>query len=232
MKRVLLPLVVAAVAAGFRSFPSSHALACSAGPDYDPVAASEVIVAGRFLGWEVIENVRYWDERAEPAPVDDPNFYGFNAFVPIRVRMVVDRVYKGTVQPEVEMVAGNTLLDGDVTSAVDYQWVGSIGACGAFDADPTGRYGVMGLAKDKFGRYHPSLLSVFYFGDEPPTDFTRARMNKLTPLLPGSLPVNGGPPSVTEGVPSVSTIGALMIGPLAFLAGAAFLLRRGESHNG
>ena len=83
------------------------ARACSAGPDYDPVADSEVIVAGRFTGWRLLENARRWDPKTEAEPIDDPKYYG--SYDAIRVHMVVDRVYKGAVAPAIEMVAGNTL---------------------------------------------------------------------------------------------------------------------------
>ena len=136
--------------------------------------------------------------------------------------MTVDRVYKGTVPTRIQMVAGNTILVGATN-----QWVGASGACGAFDADPTGQYGILGLYLDNFGRYRPHRLRMLYIGEEPPAEYTTSRLNLLTPLLPGH-----SPDSPRTDFPYIPAVSLAVLGPLAFLAGAALLWRRSESHNG
>ena len=188
----------------------------------DPIADSAVVVGGWFDGWELIDNATRPGPKTGISPQNDPNYYG--PYAAIRLGMTVERVYKGTVDPTIEMFAGNTLLVG-----ATYQWVGTSGACGAFDADPTGQYAILGLYLDDFGRYRPELRRLFYIGDEPPTDFAAFRLERLTPLLPGYAPASA---QTESDFPWVPVIGLAVLGPLALLAGAALLWRRGESHNG
>lgn len=46
--------------------PARPVVACSAGPDFNPVTDSTVIVAGRISGWEVGEPVPVPPPAAEP----------------------------------------------------------------------------------------------------------------------------------------------------------------------
>ncbi len=213
------------------------AQACSAGPDYDPIAESELIVGGHITGWQLVENVRRWDPRSsEPEPTGDPNYWGPASFDPIRLAMSVDRVYKGTSAAEIEPFSANTMSILAEGGANKYQWVGASGACGAFDSDPTGGYFILGLASDQFGRLHPSILRTFYIGPQPPGgpgDTTVARLEGLG-LFGWSLPGGGGPPEAVGGgaAERAAAIALAVLGPLVFLAGVAFLRRRGEPHNG
>lgn len=160
LRLLTISVVLAGLAIGaLHSTPS--ALACSAGPDYNPVEDSDVIVEGRITAWEFIEGAVKYDYKAGTTPTDSPNFYG--PYDAIRASMQVVRSYKGSVAGEVTMVDGNTAILQTDGSA---NWVGTSGACGAFDAEPTGRWFILGLSTDQWGRYRPNLLRVFYAGDE------------------------------------------------------------------
>ncbi len=199
------------------------AAACSVGPDFNPVTESDVIVGGRITGWELIENFERLDPKTRQVPVDDPNYYG--PYDPIRAFMIVDRVYKGDVPGQIDLVAGNTLW----ASGGAYSWVGASGACGAFDTDPTGQYWIMGLRIDEFGRYRPSRPLTFYVGAEPTGDSYEQALAMMSAFGAVVLPVGGGPPS-TPSAPAFPTLPgavALMLVLLAFLLGASFVWRRG-----
>jgi len=196
MKRLALPLAALTLVGLWLSAGSRPANACSTGPDFDAVRDSEVIVAGRIIGWELIENVTRWDHITEPEPYDDPNYYG--PYDPIRVGMSVSQVLKGSAPSKIDLVAGNTLLVQEESGEDRYSWVGTHGACGAFSSDPTDMYAILGLRIDDFGRYHPSLPLAFFIGPEPPGSFDDPRLAGLAPLLPGSLPSAGGTPLAGE----------------------------------
>ena len=165
MKLVLLLLAASGTLAGLFVEPRS-AFACSVGEDFNPYRDSDVIVGGRITDWEIIPEAIRWEVRKDDPksyiePNDNPNYYG--SYEPVRFFMDVDTVLKGSASGRIEMVAGNTLslypLD---DGALEYVWVGSSGACGAFDFDPTGKYAILGLNMDRFGRYHPSLPLTFF----------------------------------------------------------------------
>jgi hypothetical protein len=187
--------------------PLTHA--CSVGEDFDPIAASDVIVGGRITGWELIENVTRWDPKSgEPEPTDDPNYFEAPTYDPIRLNVTVDKVYKGSVPASIELVAANTyeILDGQGN------WVGASGACGAFDSDPTGHYWILGLNEDDFGRLRPSRVLVF-----DSSEVLEARLG------PASLPTSGGAPHTTN----ASDAHLMSIaGGIALIAASGAVLRR------
>jgi hypothetical protein len=142
--------------------------------------------------------------------------------------MSVDRVYKGSSAAEIELFAANTLSVSTQGGASSYQWVGSSGACGAFDSDPTGGYFILGLFRDELGRLHPSLPLMFYFGPQPPTgsgDVIDARLEQLG-LSVWSLPSGGGPLRTADDS-GLAALALVVLGPVACLAGAVLLWRRG-----
>ena len=161
--------------------PSVHA--CSAGPDWDPVAESAVVVAGRLTGWEEVS--------------DDvlPNFK------PIRVHMNVDRVYKGPPGLTDISFVDSASLYFTPSAPEDLMWAGSSGACGAFDSDPTGVYAVMGLWEAPDGELHAGRLHTFFFGEEPGgQDYERALERMASFPAAAALPALGAGPT-----PSTST---------------------------
>jgi len=234
--RVLFGVASVAAVVGMLWGSVTPARACSPGPDFDPVAESELIVGGRITGWKLVENVRRWDPKSsQPEPTADPNYWGPASFDPIRLAMSVDRVYKGTSAAEIELFSANTMSISPEGGVNKYVW-GSGASCGAFDNDPTGGYFILGLVADQFGRLHPSLLLTFYIGPQPPVgpgDTVVARLEGLG-LSAWSLPDGGGPPEPVGGgaAERAAAVALAVLGPLAFLAGAAFLWRRGSQRMG
>ena len=164
------------VAALSMQTPSVHA--CSAGPDWDPVAESAVVVAGRLTGWEEVS--------------DDvlPNFK------PIRVHMNVDRVYKGPPGLTDISFVDSASLYFTPSAPEDLMWAGSSGACGAFDSDPTGVYAVMGLWEAPDGELHAGRLHTFFFGEEPGgQDYERALERMASFPAAAALPALGTGPA-------------------------------------
>lgn len=90
--------------------------ACSAGPDFNPVAEADLIVGGHITAWQRL------------LPVADC------LFTPIQLTMAVDRRLKGDADPTLQSVEPSRL------SAMGDQEVsvGSSGACGVFESDLTG----------------------------------------------------------------------------------------------
>jgi len=125
--------------------PPAAAATCSAGPDWDPIAESHVVVGGQILGWD-------------PAP----GVSGPPLFTPVRLHMRIDHVWKGAL-------AGRPIYDNASLSASGYpaRWIGSSGACGAFDDDPAGKYAVLGLVESGAGALLTSRLRIFYLDERP-----------------------------------------------------------------
>jgi hypothetical protein len=161
VRSIGLSLAAAALAAlAFTATPPGRALACSAGPDWNPVAQSDVIVAGRVAGWQ-------------PAQADlSPQM-----FQPIRLTIAVDQMVKGASTQTIEAIDAASLLRED--HAADGSWAGSSGACGAFNADPAGMYVVLGLTHAPDGSLRTNLLLNFYTGTEPPGGFRLERMREV-----------------------------------------------------
>ncbi len=164
--------------------------ACSAGPDFDPVLESDVIVEGRFLSWELAPE-------ANRTPI----------FLGVKINMAVERVWKGAVSSDViSLVDRNTLER--LPGATEVRWIGSSGSCGAFNFDPTGRYGIMGLSQLGDGTYMPSLLKVFFIADEPDGKGDQPRPNtyqEAIDTLQSHLQLTSLPALGTGPAPSTST---------------------------
>jgi len=210
------------------------ASACVQRRPSDPIAESDVIVSGRFTSWHLIEDAtRLDDERLKLDHnyyleiQDDPKYYG--PYDPIRVQMSVDRVYKGSAFETIEVVDGASLEVYDHDP--EYVWVGASGACGTFDFDPTGSYAVIGLTRANDGSFRAGRFRLFYIGPQPPETYDSRPLSYVAPLLPGTLP-NGGGPVMDADFPFLPAAIAATLGPLAFLAGAALLRRRGEPYSG
>ena len=179
--------VVSASTTGVR-----QALACSVGPDFDPVRDSDIIVEGRVLGYEIL-----------------PNESG-SAPIPVRVTLDVHRIFKGSVTTNVlAMIDRGSLFP----NQSGYTWSGSGGSCGAFNSDPTGSYGIMGLSQQEDGTYSTSGPLWFFHGGEPAGSAYEETVARLTLQLgPGTLPSAGtgdGPPSDANGELALGVASAL-----------------------
>lgn len=129
--------------------------------------------------------------------------------------MTVDRVLKGSTPPELEFIAANTAVRGP---GPDLMWRGSWGACGAFDFNPVGKYWIMGLALDEFGRYQASGPRVFYYGDTAPVTFIGPSLSRLAPLLQPGLPPGGGLPRAADSPSTVLLTAGILLTALGTTA--------------
>lgn len=206
MRRLVLVLAsLAVLSLAVHSQANRRAYACSAGPDYDPVAESDVIVEGRFLGWEILAD-------QQPQSI----------YSTVEVEMSVERVHKGDV-------VGNVVSLVDSRSLVrqgeeSYVWSGAGGSCGAFDFDPTGKYAVTGLSQREDGTYVPGRLRTFFIGEGPAGEGYEHALERMA-SFPGAadLPSLGSGPSGSGESPAAAVVAALVatgVG-VAFLGGFA-----------
>jgi hypothetical protein len=81
-------------------------------------------------------------------------------------------------------------------------WHGSSGSCGAFNADPTGHYVLLGLARAEDGTLRSHLLRTFFIGER--SEFSGARYDRTREILDSfgltlpSVPRFLGPPSTGD----------------------------------
>ncbi len=141
------------------------AYACSAGSGFNPVASSDVVVAGIVRSWEV---------------VDAPG--GPTMFQPVIVTIETERVLKGSVPGVLEARDMSSLIRAGQGAATE-SWAGGSGACGAFDFDPTGKYVVLGLSKAEDGTLHTHRLHTFFVGDR--AELTASRYQSILDHLTG-----------------------------------------------
>ena len=125
---------------------SAKPMWCSAGDDWDPVEASEVIVGGRIASWE-----------RRP---DRDGAYGA-----VELHIEVADVWKGALGASDEIIDAASFQD-DLPGEAP-RWVGAAGACGALDSDPTGKYAVFGLSRDEKGYLRTNRLTTFWLDDAP-----------------------------------------------------------------
>lgn len=126
----------------------STAYACSVGSDFNPVDEVDIIVAGHMTSWRLA-----------------PEYAGPSSYLPVVVTMRVERVFKGVPAATIEIVDRASLnAHGPGAGAT---WSGSGGSCGAFNADPTGSYALLGLSREEDGRYRSSLPRTFFIGAGP-----------------------------------------------------------------
>lgn len=163
MRTLAMAVVLGAVLAVGLFGHVRPALACSGQPDRlnDP----DVIVGGRFSGWS-------------PAPGADATADQYL----VDIGMLVDRAYKGRVTGEITLV--ETLLFRRKMHDGSYGWMGGTAACGAFETDPTGKYGILGLKAAGDGTYKASSLLRFFIGPEPEGEAYDRAMQLLAPLAP------------------------------------------------
>ncbi len=144
--------------------PVRSTFACDRGADFNPVAASDVIVSGLVLGWA----------EADLLP-DIPE----GVFVePVLIDFQVEDVLKGEAPERIRFLDTGSLASD--TSLSD-RWVGTAGACGAFEADPTGQYAFLGLTRDADGNLRSSGPLVFYIGER--SQFAGFRYERTAEIL-------------------------------------------------
>jgi hypothetical protein len=165
MRFVMLAAVLASTAGAPIALPAWPALACSAGPDFNPVTSSEQIVGGTVLGWE-----------PAPNPQDLPPTWTFQT---VRITLHVEASFRGNAGPgTIEFYdTASVFRTGQGPSG----WHGSSGACGAFNADPTGRYVLLGLYRAEDGTLRSHLLRTFFIGDR--SELSGARYDRIRAQL-------------------------------------------------
>ena len=208
--------LVAASAVAFTAFgmaPVRGVHACSGGPDWNPVAESEVILSGVIQGWEET-TIEGFPEGAHVKP--------------IRVDLAVEERLKGEAPSRFSFVDTGSLTN--VPAGQEPMWSGSSGACGAFNADPTGMYVFMGFSRDETGTRRSNLLTTFYIGDR--AGFEAFRGGDMAEFLLGTYglerpPATGHGASRDDGATDYTLLmfAALLI---AFGAGGLKLLRSTE----
>lgn len=186
-RSVISIVVVLAVAGAWFAHPHS-AQACSGDADFDPVANSDVIAGGFIQGY---------------TPLTDRG--GGTMFVPVRLDMRIDHVWKGNIGPGTEIVdRASFMLQPVFTNNEEIRivWAGSGGACGALNEDPSGQYAVFGLLAAPDGTLQTSGPLTFYLSSQP---YDPANVRVVSQWI--GLPVAGSG-AATGG--SLQTIAAMM----------------------
>jgi hypothetical protein len=148
--------------------PVAPAFACSAGDDFDPIAGSELVVGGWVIAWQ-----------------DRPDLSTMGELHAVAIDLQVDRVFKGTLPAGFEVIDNGSYMPGADG------WFGGLGACGSFDADPTGSYVIAGLSRAEDGTYQMNRLRTFFVGKAPSGsnyETALARLSRIAPPVTG----NGG----------------------------------------
>lgn len=152
--------------AAFGTSPARPAYACTPGEDFNPVAESDIIVSGVILGWEETDAQEYQPPES--------------SLKTIRVDLRVEDVVKGEAADTISFLDSGSLMNIPPDER-GYVWAGSSGACGAFNADPTGHYVFMGLHRDEDGNLRSSLPRVFFIGER--SAFAGSRYERTGEIL-------------------------------------------------
>src|SRR5829696_2593354 len=149
---IRLVLLLAVMASAVAPLLARPAFACTPVPSFNPVSDSDVVVAGRVTGWE-----------RTGAP---PTTIG----IPIRIRLAVDEVFRGSAESEIAIFDDSLRPDG--------RWIGADN-CKPFNSDPTGSYVLMGLTRRPAGGYAGSIYARLSYGDEPSSAAYRDAVERL-----------------------------------------------------
>ncbi|HSP56182.1 MAG TPA: hypothetical protein VLS25_11410 [Dehalococcoidia bacterium] len=171
--------VVLAGAAGLLAPGLGASADCTPAPGPDPIASSDIIVAGKIIGWQVATDIE------RPTPVTPDSYEP----VPVRLYLGVDRAFKGNATTQLEFVNDTSLEFQDGR----YSWTFATFACGDFRGDPSGTYLVIGLAHGADGTLRETAR--FYEGKELAG---HAYEDVISRLGTGYLPAKSGPPQKAD----------------------------------
>ena len=133
-----------------------------------------------------------------------------DAYLGIRVEMAVQRVWKGQIAEEVITMLDSASLGPPYPGHDEYEWVGASGACGAFDADPTGFYAIMGLSQRDDGTFGSSRFLVFYLGgDAGGEQYDRALQRMASFPGAAALPALGSGPNAAGSAATLTVAGIM-----------------------
>ncbi|KAA0232023.1 hypothetical protein EDM76_10435 [bacterium] len=205
---LVLPLFAAVALGALALTPlpaGARPLPCSGQPDiwHD----SDVIVGGWFFRWRP-------EQGANTAQQYE-----------VEIDMTVEQVFKGKAPGQISLV--ETLLFRRPGQPPGQEWMGGGPACGAFDFDPTGSYGILGLKDNGDGTYRASSLLRLYIGPEPSGPGYERALARLAPFAPEA--GNAGLARHTGGQPASwaawASLAALMLVAPAFAVATVAVAR-------
>lgn len=148
---------------------ATPAAACSAGPDFDPRAATDLVVAGSVTALEI-------------SPAANQSGY-HRATVTISVATVL----RGAVTMNVlRFVDDASVVLEPGPQAEQVRFFGASGGCGVLDADPVGRYVVIALKRSADGELHANRLYGAAFGTGPTDPALQWVLERQRVMLPST----------------------------------------------
>jgi hypothetical protein len=180
------------------------ALACSVGPDFDPIAESEIIVGGYVTSWRERPDLR--------GPAVAPGF------MPVEIDLRVDHSWKGSYDGDPIIDPRSFRVEVVENTGETLRHWGSGGSCGALGGEPVGLYAVFGLRRDELGNWSPSLPLTFYLNRAPYDPASVTAYGR-----PLALPVAGAPTAAGDNESRVPVVLAVASGLIAVAASGAWL---------
>jgi hypothetical protein len=171
IQRMIRPLALLLLVLAFGPIPllgtfsPRTAYACSAGDDFDPIGSADLVVGGWITGWH---------ERPELSTMGE--------LQAVEVEINVERVFKGPLPADLVIVDTGSYFPRAAG------WYGGSGACGSFDADPSGLYVVAGLTWAEDGTYRMNRLRTLFLGQTASGLYYDKAVTRLTQIAP---PVTG-----------------------------------------
>lgn len=169
--------------------------ACSSG-DYDPFAESDIIVAGRYVGYDTVPNPPSTPQTYVDQKTGKTESWQRAPSLTETMVLSVDRVYKGTGIGTHVTIVNLAFLERPPS-----------GSCGGTPYDPTGRYTLTGLRRAGDGAYY--YFHSFFGGDDPSGEGYQLAVERITAEVGlGSLPTAGSGPAAPSGVEPATLAGA------------------------
>lgn len=146
---------------------TTPAVACSVGPDFDPRAATDLLIAGRVAGIDIAATT---------------NEAGFRRAT---VTVAIDAVLRGQASDNVLKFVDDASVTIDPLRGVPL-FMGAAGSCGVLDEDPMGRYVVIALKRSNSGELIANRLYGAAFGDGPADPRLRSVLDRHLASLPNT----------------------------------------------
>lgn len=202
--------------------------ACSASPDYNPAAESDLVVAGYITNLEIL------------------NRTGIMTYLHVQMTFEVDQYLFGSGPTSLDVFDGSSAtpshhlipgpsafdeLDLETLAIDDLEYGGGGGACGALDEDPRGHYWVVGLSRHPdTGQLHMNRIATFAVGSGPADSQVIEGIERVRALLldagltpaPGSTGNAGFASRQDDFSSPIVTVASVLAGAL-LLAGARIL---------
>jgi hypothetical protein len=128
----------------------STALACSCSSEQQAAwEAADYVIIGHVTEWETRDRI------------------GSLIYTPVEFTLAVEGAFKGDVADEITFVDEYTYYE---SPGGDKNWIGSSGACGTFDADPTGVRGLYSVFEGDDGRLGVGMCSGSVTVEDMPSE--------------------------------------------------------------